>query len=51
MDANPEVTRKRTWMRHRTRSHGTLRPEQTPGGGLTMIMAMPAAGHGAGHQR
>jgi two-component system, OmpR family, sensor histidine kinase KdpD len=28
--------------------HGTLRPEQTPGGGLTMIISMPAAGHGAG---
>jgi two-component system, OmpR family, sensor histidine kinase KdpD len=27
---------------------GTLRPEQTPGGGLTMIISMPAAGHGAG---
>jgi two-component system sensor histidine kinase KdpD len=27
--------------------HGTLRPEQTPGGGLTMIISMPAAGHGA----
>jgi two-component system, OmpR family, sensor histidine kinase KdpD len=26
---------------------GTLRPEQTPGGGLTMIISMPAAGHGA----
>ncbi len=24
--------------------HGTLRPEQTPGGGLTMIISMPAAG-------
>jgi hypothetical protein len=22
--------------------HGTLRPEQTPGGGLTMIISMPA---------
>ena len=28
--------------------HGTLRPEQTPGGGLTMIISMPAADHGAG---
>jgi two-component system, OmpR family, sensor histidine kinase KdpD len=27
---------------------GTLRPEQTPGGGLTMIISMPAAGRGAG---
>jgi two-component system, OmpR family, sensor histidine kinase KdpD len=27
---------------------GTLRPEQTPGGGLTMIISMPAADHGAG---
>jgi two-component system sensor histidine kinase KdpD len=26
---------------------GTLRPEQTPGGGLTMMISMPAAGHGA----
>jgi two-component system sensor histidine kinase KdpD len=28
--------------------HGTLRPEQTPGGGLTLIISMPAAGHDAG---
>jgi two-component system, OmpR family, sensor histidine kinase KdpD len=31
--------------------HGTLRPGQTPGGGLTMIISMPAAGRGAGQQR
>ena len=23
--------------------HGTLQPEDTPGGGLTMVVAMPAA--------
>jgi two-component system sensor histidine kinase KdpD len=31
--------------------HGTLRPEQTPGGGLTMIISMPAACRGAGQRR
>jgi two-component system, OmpR family, sensor histidine kinase KdpD len=28
--------------------HGTLQPEQTSGGGLTMIISMPAIGQGAG---
>jgi two-component system sensor histidine kinase KdpD len=26
---------------------GSLTPEDTPGGGLTMVMALPVAGHGA----